>query len=118
MVGQLQSRTIKRNNQNQKRKTMKVFKDLEFYLTAIGGVGATHTFDNGVTISVQASKFNYSTPRENLPSSDDFLSFEVGMWDIDGNGVTKQFFRNNNDDVIGWQSREDINNLIKKIEQS
>ena len=43
---------------------MKQFKDLEFKLRDFGGVGATHTFENGITISVQAGRGPYSTPRE------------------------------------------------------
>ena len=45
---------------------MKQFKDLEFKLRDFGGVGATYTFDNGITISVQAGSGPYSTPRENF----------------------------------------------------
>ena len=90
------------------------FKDLVFE-KKFGGMGVAHTFDNGITISVQAGSGNYSTPREDLTSSDQFSSFEVAIWDEDGEWITKEFFPDNNDDVIGWQSREDINNLIKKI---
>ena len=101
------------------------FKDLEFKVREYGsvgdicyskgGVGAQHTFDNGITISVQASKINYSTPKENLPSADDFSLFEVALWDKDGEWVTKEFFPDHNDDVAGWQSRKNINNLIEKL---
>lgn len=90
------------------------FKDLEFKARDFGGVGAQYTFDNGITISVQASQVNYSTPRENLGSPNDFSSFEIGMWDANG-WVTKELVADAGDDVIGWQSREDINNLIKKV---
>tara|TARA_R110002096_G_scaffold373063_1_gene566589 strand:- start:213 stop:500 length:288 start_codon:yes stop_codon:yes gene_type:complete len=93
---------------------MLIFEDLVFE-KKFGGVGVAHTFDNGITISVQAGSGNYSTPREDLTSSDQFSSFEVAIWDEDGEWITKEFFPDNNDDVIGWQSREDINNLIKKI---
>ena len=93
---------------------MLIFEDLVFE-KKFGGVGVAHTFDNGITISVQAGSGNYSTPREDLTSSDQFSSFEVAIWDEDGDWITKEFFPDNNDDVIGWQSREDINNLIKKI---
>lgn len=93
---------------------MLIFKDLVFEKT-FGGVGAAHTFDNGITISVQAGSGNYSTPRENLSSSDDFASFEVAMWDEGGDFVTKDFFPDNND-VIGWQDRADISILMIKIQ--
>ena len=93
---------------------MLIFEDLVFE-KKFGGVGVAHTFDNGITISVQAGSGNYSTPREDLTSSDQFSSFEVAIWDEDGDWITKEFFPDNNDDVIGWQSREDINNLIEKL---
>jgi hypothetical protein len=94
---------------------MLIFKDLIFEKT-FGGVGAKHTFDNGITISVQAGSGIYSTPKENLTSSDQFSSFEVAMWDEDGDFVTKDFFPGNNDDVIGRQDRADISILMIKIQ--
>ena len=92
------------------------FKDLEFKKRDMGGVGATHTFDNGITISVQAGSGPYSTPREDLTSSDDFVSFEVAMWDEDGEWVTKDFVPDAGDDVLGWQDRDEINTLMNKIQ--
>lgn len=91
------------------------FKDLLFEKT-FSGVGAKHTFDNGITISVQAGGGNYSTPRDNLTSSDDFVSFEVAIWDEDGEWITKEFAPDNNDDVIGWQNRIDISILMVSIQ--
>ena len=94
---------------------MLIFEDLKFE-KKFGGVGATHTFDNGITISVQAGSGNYSTPRENLSSSDNFVSFEVAVWDEDGDFVTKDFVPDINDDVIGWQGRGEISFLMVKIQ--
>ena len=93
---------------------MKQFKDLEFEPNDLGGVGAHHTFENGVTISVQASKFNYCTPRENLPSHSLYASFEVALWDDNG-WLTRNYFPNINDDVLPMQGREDIDELINKL---
>ena len=94
---------------------MLIFKDLVFE-KKFGGVGATHTFENGITISVQAGSGNYSTPKENLSSSDDFASFEVAMWDEDGDWVTKDFVPDINDDVLGWWDIADISILMIKIQ--
>jgi hypothetical protein len=94
------------------------FRDLEFEPRDFGGVGATHTFDNNITISIQASKMNYSTPREDLTSSDQFSSFEVAMWNEDGEWVTKDFVPDAGDDVLGWQGRDEINTLLKTIQNS
>jgi hypothetical protein len=94
---------------------MLIFEDLVFE-KKFGGVGVAHTFDNGITISVQAGSGNYSTPREDLTSSDQFSSFEVGIWDKDGEWITKEFAPDNNDDVIGWQGRGEISFLMVKIQ--
>ena len=92
------------------------FRDLEFKPRGFGGVGATQTFDKGITISVQASKVNYSTPKEDLTSPDEFSSFEVAVWGDDGEFITKNF--TGDDDVIGWQSRDEINTLLKTIQST
>ena len=94
---------------------MLIFKDLKFEKT-FGGVGAKHTFDNGITISVQAGSGIYSTPKENLTSSDQFSSFEVAMWGEDGEWVTKEFVPDAGDDVLGWQDRGQINALMLLIQ--
>jgi hypothetical protein len=97
---------------------MKVFKDLEFKLRDFGGVGATHTFENGITISVQAGSGPYSTPRKDLTSPDDFSTFEVALMDVNSNFNTKDFTPNTSDDVLGWQDRGEINALMLLIQSS
>ena len=97
---------------------MKVFKDLEFKSRHSGwGIGATMEFDNGFEISVQAGPFNYSTPKEDLKSPDDFVSFEVAVFGPpNGDFVTKNFVPNHEEDVLGWQSRGQINALMLLIQ--
>jgi|TARA_B110000908_G_scaffold8145_1_gene10119 hypothetical protein len=95
---------------------MLIFKDLEFKRKKMGGVGASHTFENGITISVQASKGNYSTPKENLYSPSNFSSFEVAVIDGDGDFITKNLFQNHGNDVRGWMDRADISILMIKIQ--
>ena len=97
---------------------MKVFKDLEFKSRKFsGGIGATMLFDNGFEISVQAGSFNYSTPKEDLKSPDDFVSFEVAVFGPpNGDFVTKQFVPDAHDDVLGWQDRGQINALMLLIQ--
>jgi hypothetical protein len=92
------------------------FNDLKFKQLE-NGVGATHTFDNGTTISVQASKDHYCYPKENLNSKNDYSSFEVAIWDIDNEYVTKDYVEDATDDVLGWQGRDDIDNLMIKIQE-
>lgn len=96
---------------------MKVFKDLEFKPRSFNdGVGATMKFDNGFTISVQAGSFAYSTPRENLNSPDDFVSFEVAVIAPNGDWATKQFVPDHDDNVLGRQDRGQINALMLLIQ--
>ena len=95
---------------------MKTFKDLVFMPRPFGGVGTSMKFDNGFEISVQASSFNYSTPRENLNSPGDFDLFEVAVFGPNGGFVTKEFVPNHDDDVLGWQDRGQINALMLLIQ--
>ena len=96
---------------------MKIFSDLVFKDRAHGGIGAHHKFDNGFEISVQAGSFNYSTPRENLKSPDDFTSFEIAVFGPNGDFVTKDFVLGlDDDDVLGWQNRGQINALMLLIQ--
>ena len=100
---------------------MKTFKDLEFKPRGDGkfgyGVGAKYTFDNDVTISVQAGRFNYSTPREDLTSPNDFTSFEVAVLESpNGDLITTDFVPDAGDDVLGWQDRAQINELMLLIQ--
>jgi hypothetical protein len=91
---------------------MTTFKDLQFKRKNYGGIGAHYKFDNGITISVQAGPGNYSTPREDRLSSEDYSSFEVALWDKNGEWVTRNLIPKQHDDVIGWVSRDGINKII------
>tara|TARA_B110000285_G_scaffold103868_1_gene118253 strand:- start:125 stop:421 length:297 start_codon:yes stop_codon:yes gene_type:complete len=95
---------------------MLIFKDLEFKSNKKSGVGAAHTFDNGITISIQGGSSNWSTPRENLTSPNEFTSFEVAVLDENKEFITKKFIKNNDDDVMGWMDRADISILMIKIQ--
>ena len=94
---------------------MTQFKDLVFHSNISGGINSRTDFDNGFSISVIAGRMAYSTPREDKDSSDDFSSFEVAVFAPDGE-FTREFFPEDHiDDVLGWQSRKDINSIIEKI---
>ena len=90
------------------------FKDLKFKNTNFGGINAHHVFENNWEISVAAGKMAYSTPREDGLDSAQFSAFEVAVFDPDGNFATEQLLQIE-DDVVGWQGREDINNIIEMI---
>ena len=81
----------------------------------LGGFRSTTHFQNGLKLSVSAGFGVYSTHREDLSSINQFLSFEIGIFDSDGEWVTKEFFPDHNDDVVGWLSRDEINDLMNRI---
>jgi hypothetical protein len=95
---------------------MKTFKDLVFKKNPFGGIGATIELDNGFEMSIQAGSFNYSTPKEDKDSPDDFASFEIAVFAPNGDFVTKDFVLNHDDDVLGWQDRGQINALMLLIQ--
>jgi hypothetical protein len=89
------------------------FKDLIFK-DHFGGINANQQFDNGWKISVSAGKFAYSTPREDLGDAAKFSSFEIAIFNPDSEFATSELLQID-DDVAGWQGREDINNIIEMI---
>jgi hypothetical protein len=91
------------------------FKDLKFKKRGHGGIGATVKFKD-VTVSIQAGKFVYSTPREDLSSASKFSSFEVAIWENSGDRsfVTDKFL-DTTDEVAGWTAKKDIENLLQKL---
>jgi len=95
---------------------MKTFRDLVFHKNGTGGINSRTQFDNGFEISIIAGGMAYSTPREDKDSPDDFSSFEIAVFDPQGNWATKEFFPDHDDDVLGWQSRGQINALMLLIQ--
>ena len=94
---------------------MVTFKDIDFG-ERWGGVRALHKFDNGFELSIVAGEGLYSSPRENNTDPDFFSSFEIAVFNNKGN-FTREFFpEDHNDDVMGWQSRADINTLMLQIQ--
>ena len=96
------------------------FEHLVFFNKQLGGVGTHTKFDNGMTVSIQASKTNYCSPREDLYHENDYESFEIAVWDEVGNWRTREFIGDpkHNDDVAGWQSREQIDEVLRKVQNT
>lgn len=92
---------------------MNTFNDIIFKPRPYGGVMGTLNL-NSFKLSVVAGKGLYSLPREDFDTEDKFSKFEVAILKND-DFVTKEFFPDNPDDVIGWQTRTDIDELIKKM---
>lgn len=92
---------------------MNTFDDLIWENHPHDGFAARHTFENGATISVVCGSFAYCTPREGMPSVEDYESFEAAVINSDHDFITSEFI--GSDDVAGWLSREQITELIEKI---
>ncbi len=91
------------------------FKDLTFSKQGHGGIGATAEFKD-VTVSIQAGKFVYSNPREDGLDSTQYSSFEVAVFENSkGGGFVTDKFIDCSDQVAGWTSKQDIDNLLKKL---
>tara|TARA_B110000238_G_scaffold94425_1_gene103186 strand:- start:17 stop:301 length:285 start_codon:yes stop_codon:yes gene_type:complete len=93
---------------------MKTFKDIIFkqHKVGKGNIQGLLMLDNGIELSVVAGTGMYSAGkngvREAVDNVKDVSSFEVAVFDQDGEFI-------GGDMVLGWQSREDINELIKKF---
>ena len=95
---------------------MKTFKDIEFFPSMGGNLKSSTKFDNGFEISVIAGEFAYSTPREQNPDPDFFSAFDVAIFNDKGEFVTQDFFQDIEDDVMGWQTRADINTIMMVVQ--
>ena len=91
---------------------MKTFKDITFkqHKLGKGHIQGLLMLDNGIELSIVAGSGMYSTskngPRSAVNNVEDVASFEVAIINKDGEFV---------DDVLGWQGREDINQIIKTL---
>ena len=95
---------------------MKTFRDLVFHKNGTGGINSRIGFGNGFSISVIAGGLAYSTPRKDKDSPDDFEAFEVAVFAPDGE-FTREFFpEDHDDDVLGFQTRGQINALMLLIQ--
>lgn len=82
----------------------------------MGGFGCIKRLVNGFEISIQCSRFHYCTPREDLNSPNDYSSFEVAVFNANGDWVTSDFFEDiGNNQVKGWVSRREIISAIVRI---
>ena len=94
---------------------VKEFKDLVFEKSGHGGLGSrTKVGDH--TLSVQCGKFVYCSPREDSTETTTFSSFEVAVFNSDGEFVTEKFIDDSEDGgVAGWVTRDTINQVINKL---
>jgi len=117
----IQNDTIIKSDKNESKQnniyTIMKFEDLEFTRNPLGGMGATHTFDNGIMISVQASESHYCSPRKNDLREHEYSSFEVAIFNSDNEFLTRDYIEDADDDVFGWAKRYDIDSIMAKIQK-
>ena len=93
---------------------MKSFKDVIFkkHRLGKGHIQGLLMLDNGIELSVVAGSGMYSAGKDGVRGAvnnvKDASSFEVAIFDQDGEFI-------GDDMVLGWQSKEDIDKLIKKF---
>ena len=93
---------------------MKKFEDIKWkkHRLGKGHIQGLLMLDNGIELSVVAGSGMYSAGKDGVRGTvnnvKDASSFEVAIFDQDGEFI-------GDDMVLGWQSKEDINKLIKKF---
>jgi len=91
---------------------MKTFKDIIFkqHKLGKGNIQGLLMLDNGIELSIVAGEGMYSTSRKGVRAEctkvEDASSFEVAIIDENLPDDEQQW------DVNGWQSRDDINKII------
>jgi len=95
---------------------MKQFKDISWKKHQLGPgfIQGLLMLDSGIELSIVAGSGMYSNSKAGVSKPvdimkiDEIVSFEVCIFNDDG------FLEAMDDEVLGWQSREDINELIIK----
>lgn len=89
---------------------MKTFENITWKPHSLeGAIQGTMELDNDRTLSVVAGNGLYSTPRDSISSVSEVSAFEVAVFEPNGDFWTSEDWT---DEVVGWQTREDINNII------
>tara|TARA_B100000900_G_scaffold347796_1_gene313144 strand:+ start:244 stop:558 length:315 start_codon:yes stop_codon:yes gene_type:complete len=93
------------------------FKDIKFETHPhSGGWAGNLKFHNGVRMSIVCGDFAYCTPKLTLKNVEEYSSFEVALLDSTNEFCTKKIIPEAEDDVIGWASPKNIEEIISKIE--
>ena len=98
---------------------MKTFKNITWKKHGVipDGLQGILVLENKMMLSVVAGSGLYSTPGGigndvKIDNPEDVNSFEVLVFDKTGNVLTKDGL----DSPLGWQNKDDINDLIVKLE--
>lgn len=95
---------------------MKTFDDIQFKERKGWGQWSGTLQIGNFVLSVVAGERLFSLPRTFQSSIDEFSKFEVAVLNSEREFVTDFFVGEIEDDVLGWQSREQINELITRME--
>lgn len=95
---------------------MKTFNDIKFTPNKDWGKWSGKLKIDDYILSVVAGERLYSSPRTFEDSVDQYNSFEVAVLNLQTNFVTDFFVDDMKDEVLGWQSRNEINDIISRIE--
>ena len=93
---------------------MKTFEDITWkqHQLGKGNIQGLLKLDNGIELSIVAGTGMYSAGKTGVrgvvDNVEDVSSFEVAVFDQNG-----KFIPSENDMVLGWRSREDIDKLIQ-----
>ena len=91
------------------------FKDIKFEKRRIGGIQARVELKDEMILSIVAGEFAYSSPRADFGEPEQFESFEIAIIDKDGDFVTREHLAVEHNDVLGWVSREQIEEIIANL---
>lgn len=95
---------------------MKTFNDINFTPNKDWGKWSGNLKIGDFILSVVAGERLYSSPRTFEDSVDQYIAFEVAVLNLQTDFVTNLFVDDIEDDVLGWQSRNEINDIISRIE--
>lgn len=74
----------------------------------------TH-FKNGHSISVIAGQMAYCNPRESLEDPQSYNTYEIAIFDDSDEFVTSRFTDEGDDQVCGWLTKDEINEIMQKV---
>tara|TARA_Y100001958_G_C21247615_1_gene579164 strand:+ start:309 stop:632 length:324 start_codon:yes stop_codon:yes gene_type:complete len=96
---------------------MPTFNNVQFKKHPVSkGWAGIYIFEDNTRLSVVCGETMYCDPKSNLPKLEDYHAFEVAVLNDKDEFITKQYYPENNEDVVGWQSREMITQLMANIE--
>jgi len=95
---------------------MKTFDDINFRSRIPGIWEGTIAVGDGYRLNAVAGRGMYCSADGEQNDVNDFSCFEVSIIDNRGQYVTKQFVDDGKEDILGYQSKQQITKLIQKVD--